>query len=109
MIARFISLAGVACAVALLVAMVPRPSAAGEAKIDYPHVIVCEFKGIRNFLYLDRIDADGTATYATPSGQFATVSADGTVVRSGQAAEGNCAGKTLEDLRAGGQTLSFKE
>ena len=53
MMARFISLAGVACAVALLVAMVPRPSAAGEAKIDYPHVIVCEFKGIRYFAYLD--------------------------------------------------------
>ena len=109
MMARFISLAGVACAVALLVAIVPRPSAAGKAKIDYPHVIVCELKGIRYFAYLDRIDADGTATYMTPSGQFATVSADGTVVRSGQATEGSCAGKTLEDLRAGGQTLSFKE
>ncbi len=34
MMARFISLAGVACAVALLVVMVPRPSAAGEAEID---------------------------------------------------------------------------
>ncbi len=109
MMARFISLAGVVCAVALLVAMVPRPSAAGEAKIDYPHVIVCEFKGIRHFAYLDRIDADGTATYATPSGQFATVSADGPMVRSGQPVESSCAGKTLEDLRAGGQTLSFKE
>ena len=107
MMARFISLAGVACAVALLVAMVPRPSAAGEAKIDYPHVIVCEFKGIRYFAYLDRIDADGTAIYMTPGGKCATVSEGGVVTRQGQAVEGSCAGKTLEDLRAAGQARSF--
>jgi hypothetical protein len=109
MMARFISIARATCAVALLVAMAPGTSAAGEEKIALPQVLICELKGIRYFAYLDRIDAEGAATYMTPSGLFAMVSIDGSVVRGGQAAKGSCAGKTLDELRAAGQTLSFQE
>jgi hypothetical protein len=45
----------------------------------------------------------------TPSGQFATVSADGVFTRTGSDVKDNCAGKTLEELRTAGQTLSIKE
>ena len=109
MMARFGSFLGVTYAVALLVAIAPDPSAAGDANITHPLVIVCELKGARHFAYLDRIAADGTATYMTPSGQFATVPTDGVFSRGGQADAGSCAGKTLEQLRAAGQTLSVGE
>ena len=81
MMARFGSFMGVTCAVALLVAIAPGPSVAGDANITHPLVIVCELKGVRHFAYLDRIGADGEATYMTPSGQFAKVHADGVVGR----------------------------
>ncbi len=109
MMARFGSFMGVTCAVAVLVAIAPGPSAAGDANITHRLVIVCEIKGERPFAYLDRIAADGTATYMTPSRQFLEAAADGVVSRPGQAAAGNCAGKTLEELRAAGQTFSFQE
>jgi hypothetical protein len=110
MMARFGSMIGVTCAIALLVAIAPGPSAAGEANITHPHLIVCDLKGARYFLYLNRIDTDGTATYMTPTKQVLKVTAGGVLSRGGQVgAEGNCIGKTLEELRAAGQTFSFKE
>ncbi len=110
MMARFDSFTSVTYAVAVLVAIAPGPSAAGDTNITHPLVIVCELKGVQHFLYLDRITADGTATYMTPSGQFANIAAGGVVSRGGQAAvEGNCTGKTLEELRAAGQAFSFRE
>ncbi len=107
--ARFGSFMGVTCAVAVLVAIAPGRSAAGDANITHRLVIVCEIKGERPFAYLDRIAADGTATYMTPSGQVVLAGADGVVSRGGQAVEGPCVGKTLEELRAAGQAFSFKE
>ena len=64
---------------------------------------MCEVKGIRNFAYLDRIEADGRATYITPSGKAATVPKGGAVGRRGGAIAGTCAGKTLKELVASGQ------
>ena len=87
----------------------PGPSLAEEAKVTHPLVIICKNSGVSHFAYLDRIDAEGTATYMTPSGQFATVPAEGVVARGGVPVEGSCAGKTLEELRTAGQTLSIKE
>ncbi len=109
MMARFGSFVGVACAVVVLVAITPGPSVAGDANITHPLVIACERDGAWHFAYLDRIAADGTATYKTPSGQVVMAGADGVVSRGGQAVEGACAGKTLEELRAAGQAFSFKE
>jgi hypothetical protein len=83
MMARFGSFIGVACAIAALVAIAPGPSAAGDADIAHPIMIVCEARGAWHFAYLDRIAADGTATYMTPSGQVVLAGADGVVSRGG--------------------------
>ncbi len=107
--ARFGSFLGVTCAVAVLVAIAPGPSAAGDTNITHPFVIVCELKGTQHFLYLHLIGADGTATYMTQSKGVMTVTADGVLSRGGQAVAGSCTGKTLEELRAADHTFSFKE
>ena len=75
---------------------------ASEQEAAYPHVIMCEVKGVRNFAYLDRIEADGRAVYITPSGKAATVPKGAAVGREGATA-GTCAGKTLMELVASGQ------
>ena len=69
---------------------------------SHPHVLVCEVKGTRHFVYLNRIDADGRAVYMTQSGQAAIVPKGGAVTREG-AISGNCSSKTLEELVANGQ------
>ncbi len=98
---------GVTCAALLIGAIGSSRTEAADQNITVPQVIICGMNGVRNFAYLDRIDADGTAIYMTPSGKFATVTEGGVVTRGGQAVLGSCSGKTLEDLRAAGQTISF--
>lgn len=68
----------------------------------YPHVVQCTVKGVRYFAYLDRVAADGGAVYSTPSGDAVAVPAGGVVRRQG-AVQGDCSGKTLEQLVASGQ------
>ena len=75
---------------------------ASEHNMAYPHMIVCEVKGIRLFAYLDRIEADGRAFYLTPSGKGGSVTKDGVITRPG-AIKGSCSGKTLKELIANGQ------
>lgn len=75
---------------------------ASEQDTAYPHTIVCEVKGLRYFLYLDHIAADGRAVYQTPSGK-ATALIEGGVVSRVAAIPGSCAGKTVEELVANGQ------
>ena len=84
------------------------PVESAEREVAFPHLIVCEVKGVRYFAWLDRIEADGSAVYMTPSGNFAKLSKDGVMVRQG-AAEGNCAGKTVEELIASGQARFIDE
>ena len=84
------------------------PVKSAEREAAYPHLIICEIKGTWYFAWLDRIKNDGTAVYMTPSGNFAKVPKDGVVGRQG-AAEGNCAGKTLEELIASGQARFIGE
>ena len=78
--------------------------ASAEDKNAYPHLIICEVAGVRHFGLLDRIEADGTAFYLTPSGKFGRVGKDGVLtVMGGQGANpGNCGGKTIEELIASG-------
>ncbi len=106
MMSNWASFTGATCAALLIGAIGSSPAEAADQNITYPQVIICELNGVRHFAYLDRIDADGAATYMTPSGKFATVSKGGVVTR-GQAVRGSCAGKSLEELRAAGQTRSF--
>lgn len=107
--ARYVLVVTAAFVASLSMATAPGPSLAEEAKVTHPLVIICEFRGVTYFGYLDRIDAEGVATYMTPSGLFATFSADGVFTRTGSDVKDNCAGKTLEELRTAGQTLSIKE
>ena len=79
-----------------------------EREVAFPHLIICEINEIRYFAWLDRIEADGSAVYMTPSGNFVKLSKDGIMVRQG-AAEGNCAGKTVEELIASGQARFIGE
>ncbi len=81
---------------------------AAEQDSIYPHVIVCELKGVRHFAYLDRVEADGRAIYITPSGKAGAVPKDGTVGRVGNVA-GSCAGKTLQDLITDGQAHFIRD
>ena len=87
------------------------PIEASEGKNAHPHMITCEVAGVRHFGWLDRIEADGSAVYLTPSGKFATVSKDGAMtVMGGQGAnDGSCAGKTIDELIAGGETRFIGE
>jgi hypothetical protein len=84
------------------------PVEAAEREVAFPHLIICEIKGARHFAWLDTIEADGSAVYMTPSGNFVKLSKDGIMVRQG-AAEGNCAGKTVKELIASGQARFIGE
>jgi len=109
MMMRFGFYIGVTCVVTALVSIAPSPSVAGNADITHPFVIACERNGAWHFAYLDQIAADGIARYMTPSGKVVLATADGVLARGGQAVQGTCAGKTLEEMRAPGHSFSFKE
>ena len=72
-----------------------------------PAAIVCSVAGKQHFAYLDVIEADGTARYITHAGSFAEIGVDGKVTRPGHLAVGDCADKTLTELREAGQTRDF--
>lgn len=74
-----------------------------------PAVIVCSVSGKQNFAYLSAIEADGTARYMTLTGAFAEVGPDNLVKRAQSQAAGDCAGKTIDQLRGSGQTREFAQ
>jgi hypothetical protein len=78
---------------------------AGEVSFaDFPFLIMCEAGGIQQVFYLSRIGQDGVAVYLGAAGQAGTITLDGTPKRVGGGdIPTNCAGKTLEELRAAGQ------
>ena len=78
------------------------PVESSEREVAFPHLIICEVNGTRHFAWLDRIEADGSAVYMTPSGSPAMLSKEGVIGRAGSV-EGDCAGKTVEELIASGQ------
>ncbi len=78
------------------------PVKASEDKNAYPHMITCEVAGVRHFGWLDRVEADGSAVYLTPSGKFATVSKNGVMTIMGTL-PGSCGGKTMDELIASGK------
>ena len=84
----------------------PNPASADEHS-TLPAVIVCSIADKQNFAYLTTIEADGTARYMTMTGSFAEVSPDQVVMRTQNQAAGDCAGKTIDELRSAGQTREF--
>lgn len=73
-----------------------------EAK-QVPHMIECEVKGVRFFLYLERITPDGEILYLTPDKRGAARVKDGVLERVGGGVETTCTGKTLEEMVADGK------
>ncbi len=86
----------------------PGPASADEHN-NLPAVIVCSIGDKQNFAYLATIEADGTARYMTMTGSFAEVSPDKVVMRKQNQAAGDCAGKTIDELRSAGQTREFRK
>ena len=108
MMSNWTSFTGAMCAALLIGAIGSSRAEVADQNIPVPQMIICELNGVRHFAYLDRIGADGVATYMSPSGKSATASKEGVVTpRRGRAFWGSCADKTLEELRAAGQTRSF--
>lgn len=79
----------------------PRQAAATDPD-PYPELIICEVNGVTHYAWLDLIETDGTAVYMTGSESNWMISKDGAISREEGGLEGNCAGKTVDDLMARG-------
>jgi len=76
---------------------------------DLPGIIICSNEeGMTIFGYLSVIQPDGTAIYRSRE-IFAIVGTDNIVQLTELRREGNCAGKSIDELRASGQTIDFKQ
>jgi hypothetical protein len=93
-------------AMLLQIAAIPISEARAVEVGEFPFLITCEAGGIHHAFYLVRIGQDGTAIYATHSGQAGTITLDGAPKRIGSGGvSGSCSGKTLEQLRSAGQAF----
>ncbi len=81
------------------------PSAhAGESTLDdFPFLVHCEMGDRDRVFYLSTIGQDGVAIYISPDRQAGTISVKGKAEPVGVEGAGNCAGKTLQQLRTTGQ------
>ena len=93
--------------IGLVVAMAaPGAPAAAELVKGYPEAIICKTVDYRALVYLDRVNADGSAVYMALGGSaFATVTPDGVLHHEGAK---DCDGKTLDQLEKDGQARSPK-
>ena len=96
------------CALALWIVGALAPVGSAERVDTVPHLVICELKGTQYFLWLDRVMADGSAAYMTPSGTFLQLSKEGVMIREA-AVKGNCAGKTMQELIDNGQARFLGE
>jgi hypothetical protein len=104
-----ISVATIVAATCLSLSLsAPRAYAQHDVFDDFPFVISCENKGTYHAYYLSRVTKDGTATYVASDKIAGTISLDGHAKAVGGPGGGNCAGKTLEQLRAAGQAHDLK-
>ncbi|WP_245448944.1 hypothetical protein [Phyllobacterium sophorae] len=70
---------------------------------DFPFLVHCEAAGVDHAFYLSKIDPDGVAVYISPDRLAGTLTITGKAQLIGGEGSGNCAGKTLEQLRSTGQ------
>ena len=96
-----------AIALSPLAAMAVSPAHAGDAASDnFPFLMYCEFDGIIHGLYLSRIQPGGVAVYSTPDKEASlsiVISLTGKAEPVGGDWQGNCNGRTLDELRSAGQ------
>ena len=75
-----------------------------------PIALVCQGPGGNSIVaYLAGFKTDGSALYRSLGNLAATVDANGMVETSVDRAEGDCAGKTIDELRASGQTIEVMQ
>ena len=71
-----------------------------------PIALVCQGPGGNTIVgYLAGYKPDGSALYRSLGNLAVTVDANGLVETSVDRAEGDCAGKTIDELRASGRTI----
>ena len=81
---------------------------AAQPSWDLPAAIICVVSG-RSFLgYLASVEADGTARYLGLDGGVAFVDAEGRFQPTTTMKAGDCAERTIDDLRSSGKTLEFQ-
>lgn len=74
----------------------------------FPIAVACENDGTIRAFFLSRITEDGTATYVASEGIGGTITLKGQAKAVASRGDGNCVGKTLQELRASGQALYAK-
>ncbi len=99
---------GIITCSALAVQTLPSPLQAETASFrDFPVVIFCNYNGLEHAYYFSQLDGDGRAIYMTPDRQAGSITLEGIAERIGGDRSGNCAGKTLDELRADGQAFDL--
>ncbi len=93
---------------AALAVMVGLPTGTGHADMieGFPDVIICPRGDMNRIVYLDRTFTDGRALYRTLNDQVVEVGTDRVFRREN---EPGCDGKTLDELRANGQTRTLSQ
>jgi hypothetical protein len=79
--------------------------AAESPFVDFPFMVHCVNNGADRAYYLAKIDTDNVAVYISPDNLAGTITLHGTAEPLNGEGTGNCAGKTLEQLRAAGQAF----
>jgi hypothetical protein len=74
---------------------------------DFPFLVFCEDNGVHHAYYLSKLGPEGNALYITPDRLVGSISAKGVAKRLSGGKAGNCAGKTLEELRSAGQAFDL--
>lgn len=72
----------------------------------FPFVVFCEFNGVTNAYYFSQLQ-NGQAIYLSPDRQIGVVTLGGDTSNVGEDRQGNCADKTVDDLRAAGQAFDL--
>ena len=85
-----------------------RAQAAEVSFADFPVVIFCSYADIDHAFYLSKVGADDVAIYISPDRHAGMITIHGTAERIGGDQPGNCAGKTLEQLRSAGQAFDLR-
>ena len=102
--------ATVLSAVALLGLMGAAPVVrAADKPPKVPHMIMCQIKGAWVVAYLDRVNADGSASYLSVNRRRAAKISMDSVMQGTDMAATSCRGKTLKQLIADGQAFYFRQ
>ncbi len=93
---------------AFLAAHIVAANPANASEFDtFPTALFCTVSDSTFVLYLTKLDSDGSALYAGVSGGAVTASKDGLVEPVATMNPGDCAGRTIDELRKAGKARDF--